>query len=49
VFGLTLFGLAAIVVGIIAFFGISWDILGPALLILVGLGILFGIFRKKQS
>lgn len=47
-FGLTLFGLAVIVVGIIAFFGMSWDILGPALLILVGLGILFGIFRKKQ-
>lgn len=48
-FGLTLFGLATVIVGIIAFFGISWDILGPALLILVGLGILVGIFRKKQS
>lgn len=46
-FGLTLFGLATIVVGIIAFLGISWNILGPALLILAGLGILFGIFRKK--
>lgn len=48
-FGLTLFGLAVIVVGIIAFFSMSWDILGPALLILLGLGILFGIFRKKQA
>lgn len=46
-FGLTLFGLATIIVGVIAFLGVSWNILGPALLILAGLAILFGIFRKK--
>lgn len=46
-FGLTMFGLATIIVGIIAFLDISWTILGPALLILGGLAILFGIFRNK--
>lgn len=46
-FGLTLFGVATIIVGVIAFLGISWSILGPSLLILAGLGVLFGIFRKK--
>lgn len=46
-FGMTLFGLATLVVGTIAFLDVSWNILGPALLILAGLGILFGIFRKK--
>jgi len=45
-FGLVLFGLATLLVGGIAFLGISWNILGPALLILFGLAVLFGIFRK---
>lgn len=45
-FGLVIFGLATLLVGAIAFLGISWTILGPALLILLGLAVLFGIFRK---
>lgn len=46
-FGLTLFGLATLAVGVVALVGVSWDILTPTLLILAGLAILFGIFRKK--
>lgn len=46
-FGLAIFGLATLAVGVIAFLGVSWDILTPTLLILAGLAILFGIFRKK--
>lgn len=46
-FGLTMFGLATLAVGVVALVGVSWEILTPTLLILAGLAILFGIFRKK--
>lgn len=45
-FGLLVFGLMTLAVGVIAFLGIQWAILGPTLLILLGVAVLFGIFRK---
>jgi len=45
-FGLLVFGLMTLAVGVIAFLGIQWEILGPTLLILLGVAVLFGIFRK---
>lgn len=44
---LLVFGLSAAAVGIIAFLGLSWNILGPVLLILVGLGFLLGVFGRS--
>jgi hypothetical protein len=46
-FGLLLFGLMTLTVGLIALLGVSWAILTPTLLILAGFAILFGIFRKR--
>jgi hypothetical protein len=46
-FGLLLFGLMTLVTGVIAFLGSGWNILGPALLIALGVGMLFGIFQKR--
>jgi hypothetical protein len=45
-FGLLVFGLMTLAVGVIALLGIQWEILGPTLLILLGVAVLFGIFRK---
>jgi len=45
-FGLMVFGILTLAVGVIAFLGIQWEILGPTLLILLGVAVLVGIFRK---
>ena len=44
---LLVFALIAAAVGVIAFLGLSWNILGPVLLILVGLAFLLGVFGRN--
>ncbi|MEN4011524.1 MAG: hypothetical protein AB1453_02560 [Chloroflexota bacterium] len=47
VLGLVVFGLLNGATGLVAFFGMDWNLLGPALLIVAGVGILLGIFTKR--
>ncbi len=44
--GLIIFGMIAAAVGLVALLGVNWNILGPVMLILVGIGVLLGIFTK---
>lgn len=46
-FGLALFGLIVSATGVVAMLGLSWNLLGPILLIVVGLSIMIGIFTRK--
>lgn len=46
-FGLLIFGLMTLATGTIAFLGINWNILAPTVLILLGVAVLFGIFRRR--
>ncbi len=47
VLGLVVFGLLTGATGLVAFFSMDWNLLGPALLIIAGAGILLGIFNKR--
>lgn len=47
-FGLVVFGLMVIATGVVALLGFSWNLLGPILLIVVGLGVMLGIFFRKM-
>lgn len=46
VIGLLIFALCAATVGLVALLGLSWNLLGPVLLILVGIAVLFGVFSR---
>lgn len=48
IIGLVFFGLMAAATGMIAFLGMDWNLLGPVLLILAGVGILIGIFSNRH-
>jgi hypothetical protein len=48
VFGLTIFGLLVTATGVVALIGISWNLLGPILLIVVGISVLLGIFSRRM-
>lgn len=48
VIGLVIFGLLTGATGLVAFFGMDWNLLGPTLLIIAGVGILLGIFSKRN-
>jgi hypothetical protein len=43
---LLIFALCAATVGLVALLGLSWNLLGPVLLILVGIAVLFGVFSR---
>lgn len=47
VLGLIVFGLMVTATGLVALLGFSWNLLGPILLIVFGLGIMLGIFSRK--
>lgn len=47
-FGLTVFGLLVTATGVVALFGISWNLLGPIMLIVVGLSVMLGIFSRRM-
>lgn len=47
-FGLVFFGLVVIATGIVALLGFSWNLIGPILLIVVGLGVILGIFARNR-
>lgn len=47
-FGLAIFGLLVTATGIVALLGFSWNLLGPILLIILGLGIMLGIFARRM-
>jgi hypothetical protein len=47
VIGLITFGVMVAATGIVAFLGLDWNLLAPVLLIMVGVGILLGIFSRK--
>ncbi len=47
ILGLIIFGLMAAATGIVALLGLDWNILAPILLIVVGVGILLGIFSRR--
>ncbi len=48
VLGLIIFGLMVTATGLVALLGFSWNLLGPILLIVVGLGIMLGIFARRM-
>jgi hypothetical protein len=47
-FALVVFGLLVSATGVVALFGISWNYLGPILLIVLGITIMLGIFSRKK-
>jgi len=42
------FGLLVTATGVVAYLGISWNLLGPLLLIVLGISIMLGIFTHKK-
>lgn len=47
-FGLLMFGLLVTATGAVALFGVSWNLLGPILLIIAGLSVMLGIFSRRM-
>lgn len=47
-FGLFVFGLLVTATGVVALLGVSWDLLGPVLLIVLGLSVMLGIFSRRM-
>lgn len=49
ILGLGIFGMLTAATGLIAFFSADWSLIAPVLMIIIGLGILLGIFGGKSQ